>query len=59
MAKNAKAEAGSNILWDAPFDPSGLPMGKGSSNGLNGMKLKFGKTPYSAGPITSKAQRGQ
>lgn len=59
MAKNTKAEAGSNILWNAPFDPSGLPMGKGSSNGLNGMKLKFGKTPYSPGAITSKAQRGQ
>lgn len=32
--------SGLNHLWDGPLDTDGYPMGKGSSNGKNGMKLK-------------------
>ena len=30
--------------------------GPGASNGSKGMKLKLGKVPYTAGPISSIAQ---
>ena len=33
--------SGANHLWDGPLDTTGYPMGKGSSRGKNGMKLKM------------------
>lgn len=50
----AHGTTGANALWDGPLDVSGFPMGKGSSNGKNGMKVNQAEVHYSAGPITSK-----
>jgi|GEM_PF-717771 len=45
---------GANALWDGPLDTTGFPMGKGSSSGKDGMKIKQDNAVYTAGPITSK-----
>jgi hypothetical protein len=53
--KNKKVgEVGSNAIWDGPLDTTGFPMGKGSSSGKDGMKIKQDNAVYTAGPITSK-----
>lgn len=52
--------SGLNHLWDGPLDKSGYPMGLGSSNGKNGMKLKMadcGCNHYTTEPITQRAKR--
>lgn len=51
-----KGQVGESHVWDGPLDTSGFPMGKGSSSGITGMKLKMAKCKYTAGPITKKAQ---
>jgi len=59
MAKedyNSKGNVGQNVIWDGPLSQEGRDHGKGSSSGITGMKLKLAATPYSAGPITMKAQ---
>lgn len=49
--------SGMNHLWDGPLDITDYPMGKGSSSGKNGIKLK--KYPCKDvdvnTPITKKA----
>ena len=60
MAKedyNSKGNVGQNVIWDGPLSQEGRNHGKGSSSGINGMKLKLAKVDYSAGPITAKAQK--
>lgn len=50
--------SGLNHLWDGPLDTDGYPMGKGSSNGKNGMKLKMDcayDSPVTM-PITQRAK---
>jgi|TARA_B110000902_G_scaffold260016_1_gene332244 hypothetical protein len=47
---------GESHIWDGPLDQQGRLHGVGSSNGSKGMKLKLADVPYTAGPITSKAQ---
>ena len=54
---NSEGAVGQNTIWDGPLSQVGRPHIKGSSSGINGMKLKLAATPYSAGPITSKAQK--
>jgi hypothetical protein len=53
---NSQGDVGQNIIWDGPLSQEGRPHGQGSSSGITGMKLKLAATPYSAGPITMKAQ---
>jgi len=53
-----EGQIGESHIWDGPLDTSGFPMGKGSSSGINGMKLKMAKCEYTAGPITQKVKRG-
>jgi len=53
---NSEGAVGQNTIWDGPLSQVGRPHGVGSSSGITGMKLKLAKTPYSAGPITMKAQ---
>jgi len=57
--KKERKDYGQQYIWEAPLDPTGMPMGKGASNGIWGMPFKLGKVPYTAGPITSKAQKNQ
>ena len=47
---------GESHIWDGPLDQESRLHGVGSSNGSKGMKLKLADVPYTAGPITSKAQ---
>ena len=47
---------GANALWDGPLDITGFPMGKGSSSGKNGKKVKQDNFPYKSGPITQRAK---
>jgi hypothetical protein len=47
---------GANALWDGPLDMTGFPMGKGSSSGKNGKKVKQDNFPYKSGPITQRAK---
>jgi len=54
---NSEGAVGQNTIWDGPLSQLGRPHGKGSSSGIDGMKLKLAATPYSAGPITAKAQK--
>ena len=59
MAKedyNSQGNVGQNVIWDGPLSQEGRDHGQGSSSGITGMKLKLAATPYSAGPITMKAQ---
>jgi hypothetical protein len=47
---------GANALWNGPLDVTGFPLGKGASNGKNGMEVsKFPCTPK-RGPITQRAK---
>jgi len=58
--KKQRKDYGQQYIWEAPLDPSGMPMAKGDSNGIWGMPFKLGKVPYSGmNPITSKAQKNQ
>jgi len=54
VVKAEEGVVGANALWDGPLDTSGFPMGKGSSSGINGMKINQAAVPYSEGPITCK-----
>jgi hypothetical protein len=54
---NAGGVVGENTIWDGPLSQVGRPHGKGSSSGINGMKLKLDSVNYSAGPITQKAKK--
>ena len=47
---------GANALWDGPLDMTGFPMGKGASNGKNGMDVKKYPCSYNAAPITQRAK---
>ena len=47
---------GESHVWDGPLGQEGREHGPGASNGSKGMKLKLGKVPYTAGPISSIAQ---
>ena len=51
-------QVGENAVWDGPLDTSGFPMGKGSSSGINGMKLKLADCGCDSlkGPITQRAK---
>jgi hypothetical protein len=54
--KEALGRVGENILWNGPFDTTGLPKGKGSSSGKDGMIFNNDKPTYKAGPITTRAK---
>jgi hypothetical protein len=47
---------GANALWDGPLDVTGFPMGKGSSNGKDGMEVSKAGIKYSSAPITQRAK---
>lgn len=47
---------GANVLWDGPLDTTGLPKGKGSSSGKDGIILNNIKPEYNAQPITQRAK---
>jgi hypothetical protein len=50
-----RSGVGANALWDGPFDSTGLPKGKGSSSGKDGIILNNMKPTCKPGPITQKA----
>lgn len=55
--KEAKTSGvGANALWNGPYDSTGLPKGRGSSNGKNGIILNNAKPEYKGGPITQRAK---
>jgi hypothetical protein len=56
--KEAKMSGvGANALWDGPFDTTGYPKGKGSSSGINGIKLRFDEpTCNGCAPITQRVK---
>ena len=53
-------EADTGLTWAGgvagPLDMTGFPMGKGSSNGKDGMEIKKTPTMYHAAPITQRAK---
>ena len=51
-----KGNLGVSAIWDGPLGQDDRLHGPGASNGSKGMKLKLGKVPYTAGPISSIAQ---
>jgi hypothetical protein len=52
-----KGEQGIDAIWDGPLDMSGMPKGKGASNGANGIQLLAKNAPkFKAGPITEIAK---
>ena len=51
-----EGQVGESHVWDGPLDPSGFPMGKGSSSGIAGMQVKKYPCEYKAGPITQRAK---
>ncbi len=53
---NSVGIVGESHIWDGPLGQEGREHGPGASNGCKGMKLKLGKVPYTAGPISSIAQ---
>lgn len=53
----AKASGvGANALWSGPYNSEGLPKGKGSSSGKDGIILNNAKPHYVSGPITLRAK---
>jgi hypothetical protein len=55
--KEAKTSGvGANALWAGPYDSTGLPKGKGSSSGKNGIILNNAKPYCKPGPITQRAK---
>jgi hypothetical protein len=52
----ANSGIGANALWDGPLDTSGLPKGKGSSSGKNGMVFNNDKPMYDGKSITQRAK---
>jgi len=55
-ASKTSQASGENSIWDGPLSQEGRPHGKGSSSGINGMKISQAPISYSAGPITKKAK---
>jgi len=55
----AMSGVGATAIWDGPFDSTGLPKGKGSSSGKNGMQLKkYPCKEVNPGlPITQRAKQ--
>tara|TARA_R100001244_G_scaffold71846_1_gene58117 strand:- start:8 stop:211 length:204 start_codon:yes stop_codon:yes gene_type:complete len=53
---NSVGIVGEGHIWDGPLGQEDRLHVKGASNGIKGMKLKFGGVPYKAGPISSIAQ---
>ena len=56
MDKKSKGSTGANAIWDGPLSQAGRPHGKGSSSGINGMKVSQAPVSYTSGPITNKAK---
>jgi hypothetical protein len=66
-SKTSGGVVGENALWDGPLSQENRTHGKGSSSGINGIKLKFmqpdGSISGGCGcggqnePITSRAKR--
>jgi hypothetical protein len=56
MDNKSKGSTGANAIWDGPLSQVGRPHKKGSSSGINGMKISQADVSYSAGPITNKAK---
>ena len=56
--KEKNGIVGENTLWDGPLSQDGRPHGKGSSSGINGMKLKLAECGWDSlkGPITQRAK---
>ena len=53
----AKASGvGANALWSGPYNSVGLPKGKGSSSGKNGIIHNNAKPYCAGGPITQRAK---
>jgi hypothetical protein len=47
---------GANVLWDGPFDSTGMPKSPGNSSGKDGIKLRFDQPSCSPEPITQRAK---
>jgi len=56
MKNVKKGNTGENAIWDGPLSQAGRPHGKGSSSGINGMKISQAPVSYTPGPITQKAK---
>jgi len=58
IMKGKNGIVGENTLWDGPLSQDGRPHGKGSSSGINGMKLKLADCGCDSlkGPITQRAK---
>ena len=56
MEKKSKGSTGASAIWDGPLSEAGRPKGKGSSSGINGMKISQAPVSHSSGPITNKAK---
>ena len=56
MDNKKKGSTGESAIWDGPLSQAGRPHGKGSSSGINGMKVSQAPVSYTAGPITNKAK---
>lgn len=55
--KEAKTSGvGANALWAGPYDSTGLPKGKGSSSGKDGMIFNNIKPTCQSSPITQRAK---
>lgn len=55
----AMSGIGANAIWDGPFDSTGLPKGKGSSSGKNGIKLRFDEPSCAEGSIIQRVKAKQ
>jgi hypothetical protein len=56
MDSKKKGNTGESAIWDGPLSQAGRPHGKGSSSGINGMKISQAPVSYTAGPITNIAK---
>jgi len=55
----AMSGVGANAIWNGPFDSTGLPKGKGSSSGSNGIKLSFDEPSCNGGSIIQRVKAKQ
>lgn len=55
----AMSGVGATAIWDGPFDSTGLPKGKGSSSGKDGIKLRFDEPSCAGGSIIQRVKAKQ
>ena len=55
MMKKNPSQLGANAVWDGPYKSPESSLLQGNSR--SHMKVSQAKVPYTAGPVTSRAQR--